>query len=189
MGLEAGYRALGSAYLRENKGHIWGLIKARPYMRAKFGVALTFWDLDNKKEAISHCWDLLELNTSDNQGVRYILINFLLETKNRADVEKLLKFMPDDGSIMWLYPKALSIFQKEGSSKKANKALSAALKSNLYVPDYLFEKKKIPKKRPDHYAWGPKEEAILYVAEGLKSWQVIDGAIEWLNNNVQSMKS
>jgi hypothetical protein len=184
LGLEAGQRALGSAFFRENKGHVWGLIVARPFMRAKLGLALTLWDLSEKNEAISHCWDLLELNHSDNQGVRYILINFLVETKNQADIEKLFKFSPDDGSTMWLYPKALALFQKEGNSKKANKALSEAFGKNPHVTEYLFENNKIPKKLPDHYSWGSKEEAILYAAEGLKSWQVTDGALEWLKNNI-----
>lgn len=184
LGLEAGQRALGSAFFRENKGHCWGLVESRPFMRAKLGLAQKLWEFGDQKEAISHCWDLLELNTGDNQGVRYVLINFLVETKRLEEIDKLFKFAPDDGSSLWLYPKSLAIYQKEGSSKKANEALTDAFGHNLNVPEYLLGKKKIPSKRIDHYSWGSKEEAIIYCVDGLKAWQITEGALEWLKSNI-----
>jgi len=183
-GVEAGQRALGSSFFRENKKHFWGLIESRPFMRAKLGLALRLWESGDKKEGISHCWDLLELNESDNQGVRYILINFLVETKDIEGLEKLFKFTPNDGSALWLYPKALGLFQKEGNSKKALKTLDEAFQRNNFVPEYLLGKNKIPKKEPEHYSWGSKEEAIIYTLDGQKGWQVTEGALEWLKNNI-----
>lgn len=183
-GVEAGLRALGSSFFRENKKHFWGLIESRPFMRAKLGLALKLWELGDQKEAISHCWDLLELNESDNQGVRYILINYLVETKNLEDLEKLFKFAPNDGTALWLYPKALGLFQKEGNSKKADKILKEAFERNKHIPAYLLSKIKLPTKQPEHYSWGSSEEAILYLRDGFKAWQTTEGALEWLKNNV-----
>jgi hypothetical protein len=183
-GIEAGMRALGSSFFRENKNHFWGLVESRPFMRAKLGFALKLWEFGDKKEAISHCWDLLELNENDNQGVRYLLINFLIETKNNKELEKLFDSAPNDGATMWLYPKALGIFQNEGNSKKAVKTLKVAFKRNEYVPEYLLGKKKLPLKQPDYYASGSAEEAALYIREGFNAWQLTDGALEWLKNNI-----
>ena len=85
---------------------------------------------------------------------------------------------------MWFYPKALGLFQKEGSSKKAIKTLGEAFKYNMHVPEYLLGKNKITKKEPEHYSLGSKEEAMIYTIDGLKAWQATEGALEWLKNNI-----
>jgi hypothetical protein len=77
-GVAAGERALGPAAFGEDAGHFWGLVETRPYMRARLGLAQARWALGTRPEAVADAWDLLRLNPGDNQGVRYLLLRWLL---------------------------------------------------------------------------------------------------------------
>lgn len=54
QGVAAGGRALGAAAFEEDVGIFWGLLETRPYMRARFGLALALWDAGRAAEAIGH---------------------------------------------------------------------------------------------------------------------------------------
>ena len=72
--VEAAERSLGGEFFKENKGHFWGLIETRPYMRAKAGLAACYYAKEKADKAIEIYEELLELNPNDNQGVRYVLL-------------------------------------------------------------------------------------------------------------------
>jgi len=42
-GVEAGAQTLGEAAFEDDVGDFWGLIETRPYMRARFGLAMALW--------------------------------------------------------------------------------------------------------------------------------------------------
>jgi len=48
-------------------------------MRARAALAQCLWSLGKHEEAIGHYRELLRLNPSDNQGMRYLLAASLLE--------------------------------------------------------------------------------------------------------------
>ena len=77
-GVRAGQRALGDEF-EKLKGHFWGNIETRPYMRARIGLAITLWKMGRLEEAADHMATMLELNLNDNQGVRLLYINLLAE--------------------------------------------------------------------------------------------------------------
>jgi len=70
-GMHAAERVLGDEF-EELKGSFWGFMETRPYMRARFGLALTLWKLGRFREAADHMAAMLELNPNDNQGVRQV---------------------------------------------------------------------------------------------------------------------
>lgn len=98
QGVQAGERALGAEMFAQQAGHFWGILETRPYMRARERLAEALWALGDRAAAIAHLWALLELNPNDNQGVRYILANWLLAVGDGAGVDRLLALYPDDGS-------------------------------------------------------------------------------------------
>ena len=59
-------------------------------MRARFALAQALYQAGRRDEAIAHGRELLRLNPNDNQGVRYLLVHWLLETKRSDDAEALL---------------------------------------------------------------------------------------------------
>ncbi len=54
--------------------HDWWMdIDTRPYMRARYGLALSYWRQGKIQEAISELEDMLKRNPNDNQGARFLI--------------------------------------------------------------------------------------------------------------------
>ena len=181
-GVAAGERALGPAYFAENRGQFWGLLETRPYMRAREGLAHTLWSLQRRDEAVSHYQALLDLNPEDNQGLRYALLNLLLELDRTTDAAALLKQFKD-GMAEWRYTGALLAFRKNGASPAAERRLTGALKGNKFVPRYLTGRLRIPTQLPPYYGAGDEAEAIHYAHRYLNHWRKTPGAVAWLGSH------
>jgi hypothetical protein len=179
-GVAAGERALGKQTFEEDAGHFWSLIETRPYMRARLGLAQALWATGQRSEAIAHLWDMLRLNPGDNQGVRYVLLSWLLETGDDAQVEKLLDLYPDDVVAGWSYGRALHAFRVEGDSRRARELRAEALKGNPHVPRYLLGRKRLPATLPSLIGLGDDSEAVVCAAEQMAAWRKTPGALAWL---------
>lgn len=151
QGMEAGARALGAKYFKENSGYFWGLLETRPYMRAREGLAETLWRLKRYEEAVNHYRELLLLNPKDNQGNRYSLLKLLMQIERNKDALALLDQYRDEWSAVWLYSRALLEFQMHGPSPDPEKILQDALEENPYVPAYLTCEKRVPSRHEDYY--------------------------------------
>lgn len=179
-GMAAGERALGKKFFDEYRGHFWGLLETRPYMRAREGVARILWQLNRKDDALGHYREMLALNPGDNQGVRYLMLHLLLDMDRYKEIEELLKTYPDDWSSEWMYTRALLSFRQYGADARAAKALAKATEQNPHVIPYLTGKKRIPSRKPDFIGMGDEREAISYAGEHLNYWRRTPGAVEWL---------
>ena len=184
-GVEAGERALGKQFFKDEVGYFWGIIESRPYMRARLGLAGTLWELERKDEAVEHYQDMLRLNPGDNQGIRYILLLCLIELDRDGDAEALYTDYIDDGMAWWVYSRALLDFRKNGESKEAAESLKLALEENGFVPDYLLSRKSFPNPLPQYYSPGQESEAIFYAQDCRPGWEATPGALEWLGRNAQ----
>ncbi|MCL4394610.1 MAG: hypothetical protein M1482_07380 [Chloroflexi bacterium] len=180
QGVIAGERALGKNFFEESAGHFWGILETRPYMRARQGLAQTLWRLNRKEEARDHFRELLRLNPNDNQGIRDLLIELLLEMDREDEARELLKQYPDDWTAVWLYSRALLEFRRSGPSAQVNKSLADALEENPHVTAYLTGRKRIPVRLPSLIGWGDDSEAMAYASDHLNHWRRTPGAIEWL---------
>lgn len=179
----AARKTLGKKYFEENEGHFWGLYETRSYMRAQQYLAQSLWDCRRQSEAIQICWDLLRLNPNDNQGVRYILFDYLLTDNRLEEIEKLVKKYTNDDFAHWEYNKALYYFKLFGSkSEKVIKQIQKAYQQNSFIEKYLTAKSKIPDEFPDSYSPGSKEEAICYLQDSLMPWMNTPQAVEWLDS-------
>lgn len=178
-GMEAGEKDLGKAFFKKNKGHFWGLIETRPYMRAKANYAAEVHKLGFGWVAIKHYEELLTLNPNDNQGVRYSLFITYVETEQVPKAKELLKKYPE-GSAQGTYNELLIELLENGFTAKAAKLKKTAVEANKYVIGYLTGKTKIPKRIPETYSWGDKNEAIIYADQHIHLWGEIPGLREWL---------
>ena len=109
--VEAGERALGEEFMKEEKGHFWGMIETRPYMRAKAGLADCLFAKNRLNAAIDIYKEMLELNPNDNQGVRYLLSTLLLGKKDLSDYESFIKKHPFVDCALLQYNNALYHFK------------------------------------------------------------------------------
>jgi len=115
----------------------------------------------------------------DNQGIRYLLAEWLLAVGDDAALERLLRAYPDEGSATWAYTKALLTFRRHGSGAVATRALKAALRTNPHVPFYLFGLEEMPEELPGYVGMGDESEAVEYVMEAITTWIDTAGALDW----------
>jgi tetratricopeptide (TPR) repeat protein len=153
-------------------------------MRAREGLANTLWELGRPEEALEHFQEMLSLNPGDNQGIRYSMLNLLMDMGRDADAEKLIRQYEGDGFATWLYSRALLLYRKSGPTNQANAALEAALTQNTYVPAYLTARKRIPLNLPEYIGYGDENEAVSYASVNLSHWRRSPGAIEWLQSHL-----
>jgi tetratricopeptide (TPR) repeat protein len=180
QGVEAGERALGQKTFKQHKGHFWGIIETRPYMRARESLAQCLWAMGRHEEAVEHYRGILDLNPNDNQGVRYSLATLLLDLDRHEELDELLIRYEDDSSAEWAYSKTLAAFRKSGDSAEANRLLKKAIKVNKHVPDYLLGHKQLPRDLPEYVSRGGEDEAVGYTAGNRRVWLNTPGAVSWL---------
>ena len=185
MGVEAGERALGKEAFEEDVGYFWGLQETRPYMRARSGLAGCLWEAGRREEAIEHYRDMLRLNPNDNQGIRHVLLPYLIELGCDEDAEKLFKQFKGDYMAVWKYSRALLDFRKKGDAPAARKSLEIALEANALVPAYLLGRKKIPRSMPELYGVGDENEAVICGQMSVSIWKATPGALEWLASRLR----
>jgi hypothetical protein len=122
---------------------------------------------------------MLRLNPGDNQGIRYILVEWLLAEGANDAVDTLLRQYPGDPTARWAYSRALWTFRRSGAGAKANAALRKALYVNPFVPMYLIGALQMPRDMPDYIGIGDENEAVDYLASASPNWADTPGAAEW----------
>ncbi len=190
-GVEAGKRSLDEDFFTETIGNFWMAMETRPYMRARFGLADCLLKMGLTKEALGHFRELLVLNPSDNQGVRYTLMHLLLSLKLDKELGQLLAGYPDDGAAELLYTSALLQFRQNDKKGKASLLLKEAMEMNPHIPAFLLGKKKITRSQQtdfengkiDSLEMGSEEEAAFYYFNAYSSWKETEGALTWLANS------
>ena len=180
-GVEAGKLALGDAAFEQDAGHFWGILETRPYMRARQGLAQALRAKGRRDEAVEHYWDMLRLNPNDNQGIRYLLLDGLLELGRDSDAARLLRQYKGDGTAAWAFSEALLSFRRHGDGAASRAALHRAVKVNAHVPGYLCGRKKLRRHLPDFIGMGDEDEAVAYVHDAKAAWAAAPGATAWLD--------
>ena len=186
--VEAGERSLGEKFMKKNKGHFWGLIETRPYMRAKAGVADCLYAKNRMNAAVEVYREMIELNPNDNQGVRYLLSTILLSKKDLSDYESFIKKYEGEDSAVWLYNNALYHFKKMGKSAKSDTELMKAYKFNPYVMEFMLGLKELPKEMPQFIGRGDENEAAAYIFDAIHTWGKINGSLDWMHEFLMERK-
>lgn len=166
-------------YLKENKGHFWGLTETRPFMRCLQGAADCQFFLGHVFEALGMWFHMLDLNPNDNQGVRYDLMLSLAGFRDHEQFEQLDKQFSDDASAAAHFNRVLNLFTKHGPGPQALQALNVARAKNKHVVPLLL-KKDAPLYRVSGYTISSEEEAIAYMDKAHLVWSGVPGAREWL---------
>ncbi|MBN2209927.1 MAG: hypothetical protein JW709_00895 [Sedimentisphaerales bacterium] len=182
-GMLAGERTLGTEYFIENKGHFWGILETRPYMRARLGLAQTLEDLDRREEACQHYRELLRLNPHDNQGARELLMPTLLHLDADDELEELLARYEDKHMALWSYTRALLSYRQMSDKPIARKHLKHALKVNLHVADMLLGYDDDEYSLGEGYTLGSPEEAAMCTGLLADAWTDTPGASDWLEKH------
>ncbi len=175
----AGERSLGATFIRENKGHFWGLIETRPWIRAMQQLADVLRSQGIYLDAIGVYERMLELNPNDNQGVRDPLLGAYLAAGDVAAAGRLLKKYKNDGSANFAWGRVLERYLA-GDLEGASAALARARAANAHVELHLMGRKAVPKNIPEMYSMGSEEEAILCLDNLIAAWADQKAALLWL---------
>lgn len=184
QGMIAGEKDLGKRFFRENKGHFWGIVETRPYMRAKANYAQALWQLGEKEKAVEQYEQLLQLNPNDNQGVRYLLLPAYIELGKYDEAEELMN-QYDEATATMDYNRLLVSYLKYGLHEELEDLLEEAIISNPYVIDYLLKKKRLPKEDPLFFSFGDDTEAVMYAKAHIHLWQKERELLEWLRETTR----
>lgn len=177
--IEAGERSLGADFFRENKGHFWGILETRPYMRARCELADLLRLSGRTGEAIRHFEAMLELNPNDNQGIRDYLLGCYLAVDNLEGTRRLLEEYKGDSSAVFQWGRTLEGYLS-GGYEAARRVLRHARSANRHVEAYLSFKKQLPRTLPDSYSFGSEEEAVHCSFCLLEAWGKHPPAVVWL---------
>jgi tetratricopeptide (TPR) repeat protein len=180
LGIEAAELALGPENMARYRGRFWFYLDSRPYLRARFGLATRLVALGDDVGAIAHFKAMLDLNPGDNQGVRYRLLAALLRRNDDDGVASLLETIDEEGSLAWVYTRALMAFRKYGGDRPEVAELGQrALAANPHVPVLLVSS--LPLSRPHlHSAMGGPEDAADFVLHYGGAWRATPGAVAWI---------
>ena len=179
--VETAEKRLGKDVFEECKGHFWGMLETRPYMRARNDLAIRLTRARQAGEAIVEYEGMLELCPGDNLGIRYVLLGLYFQENRREDAGRLLKEFEDErpySAVMaWGY--VLERFLNAGMDE-AKEALEVARKVNGYAEGYLKGHRKLPKNSPGSYSPGSREEAQICAECQQAAWNNYPLAQAWL---------
>ena len=183
QGVDAGRRSLGKAFFDEHRGYFWGMIETRPYMRARRGLADCLWALGRKRESLTHCEALLELNPDDNQGIRHGLLSRYLTLGNDTGAARLFRDYAHDASAAFLWSRVL-LDLRRGDQVAAKEHLVLAMDGNPHVAGFFAGKRKPPARLPERYSPGDRNEAVLFISNFAEAWLASADAMDWLTGQL-----
>jgi tetratricopeptide (TPR) repeat protein len=174
-----GRKVFNEEYIQEHKGMFWGLHETRPFMRCLYEYSNSLCSLGMYKEGVEIFEEMIELNPNDNQGVRDVLMLYLIHIE---DYQKYFKYAERYKDCDWaisFFNDALYAFKTEGDSKNANAKLAKAVKANKHISKKLLATKP-PIDLPEFFTIGDENEASFYADFAYKIWKETDGARDWL---------
>jgi tetratricopeptide (TPR) repeat protein len=182
-GVDLGRKRFGGEFLKKHKGHFWLVYETRPFMRCLYNYGRDLYLLGRSDECRAAYREILDLNPSDNQGVRYELAACLLEGGDVKGFERLREQYREEASALLLYSDVLYAFMLHGADPITEKQLKKAMEANPYVIKHIVAPD-LPKELPYAYQWGSREEAKLYASFAWAAWQQVPGAAGWLKTHL-----
>ena len=184
LATEAGKKAIGPDGFEEYAEKFWVFLDTRPYMRARAGLGGALWASGDKEGAIENFKGMLELNPADNQGIRFTLVEKLLDMGRLDELKILLEMHADEYIANIQYTRALIAFSEGADSAKD--LAKKAWRVNKHVPAMLSGKKR-QVKTGSYITLGGENEASKYVEDFGRAWKRTPGAINWLSKVTASL--
>ena len=155
----------------------------KPYMMALQDLG-NLYNNNKDYESAKRVYELLlNLNPLDHQGIRYKLVNILIEKNNRKEINDLFARYKDDKSAIWSYSKVL-YYYKNKNIFMAKDALKDAVNSNKYIALKLIKWTAFMEMSGVYINPALFNEANFYCEETIGLWKKTKGSIDWLLKNV-----
>lgn len=162
----------------------WRSLELRPYMRAIGNLATTL-SADMRPGALAEAATLakrlLRMNPDDNQGMRFLLLEWLPQLGKWDEAAKVARRYARDRRTETSFWNALYLFR--AGDQAADKALDQAIAINPHVVEYLSADRKPEPSGEVSAAYMSRAEAQNYAAVAFEPWQVVPGAAGWLRSH------
>jgi tetratricopeptide (TPR) repeat protein len=124
---------------------------------------------------------LLELNPTDNQGMRYPLLGLHLAAQDHEKADNLMARFPGEEKFMASFAWARVLERwLSGSPDEAAAALARARIVNPFAERYISGLRAVPKQTPDYFKPGDETEAQVCARELSMAWERNPAFREWL---------
>lgn len=175
---------LGAEFFAEHRGHFWALIETRPYIRVRARLAYELAHQGRTRDAIHHCEQILQLNSDDNQGLRYVLLGLYLEVDDLESARRMLGKYGKDASPVFLWGMVLERYLS-GDLPAALKALQFSRTYNSHVEHFITGRKRLPRGQREYFSPGDVSEAVECVSAIGDAWKKHPQAVQWLKTQGQ----
>ncbi len=177
---------MGQEFFEENRGHFWGVVTTRPYMRALDYLAGLLISLERYDEAITVRKEMIELNPNDNQGIRDSLLGLYLGDGDVLEARSLLNRYPDDDLSVFSWGRAIERFLS-GDIEAAKKALADAFYRNPHVFAVLAGLEEMPDDYAGGYSPGDIHEALHCISELGPVWDKQPYVVRWVASELPGL--
>jgi tetratricopeptide (TPR) repeat protein len=160
---------LGVRRLSYFQGQLWGLLEARPYLRARLALAEAYEEAGEYSQAIPALENILKLNEPDNQGIRFHLLRCHLANDDLQAAGALLKGFKHEHSAFVAWATVLARVRAH-SGKGMETAFANAKKVNPYFAEFL-RGRRLPSRRPGFPRPGSPEEAAAAIRFFSRTWR------------------
>lgn len=143
---------------------IWGFTDNRPFLRAVKGLGLSSLSTGEPEEAIELFQSLLDYNSNDNQGVRYLLGDAFLNAGYFDKAEKIFSENLDFSPNRYNYALILVVQNK---LLQAITQFRKAFLDNIYIAELLINET-------------PK---VDYFSRKFSNYHMLETAFSYLKNN------
>jgi tetratricopeptide (TPR) repeat protein len=179
--VEKAERSLGGDFFHEHMGRFWGTIETRPYMRAMQDLGELFVETGRMAEAAAIFERMLELNPTDNQGMRYPLLGLHLAAQEPEKADQLMSRFPGEEKFLASFAWARVLERwLSGDAEAAAAALERARKVNPFAEKYISGLRAVPKETPEYFKPGDETEAQVCARELSLAWEGNAPFREWL---------
>ena len=111
--LEMGNRQMKEEgfFARNCKGHFWGILETRPYMRVRHAYMRALITCGMLRRAAKECEEMLALCEGDNLGVRYDAMHLYAMLEEEKPAKALMKKYSGDDETQMLLPFSILHFK------------------------------------------------------------------------------
>ncbi len=180
--VKTGERALGKEFIDTNRGHFWAVTETRPYMRARFELAMALGENGDVTGAMNAFEEMLSLNPTDNQGVRDYLLALYLAMEDLNGASRLLARYNDTGAVFAWGEVFFHVLK--GARTKARKALLKALDRNPWAPIYFGGRKP---KLQDSFEAGSEQEGEYAGMVLAPAWIAHPDVLVWIAKSLAAL--
>ena len=171
-----------SVEFRDHVGEFWILPETRPYMRARLALVNFLIAQGQHEDAIGHMQEMLRLNPGDDQGVRWLLLEWYCNMNWMDKAWPLLEQYQDEVTPFIALTRVCLEFQKYGPSEALASKLQVQLEQNPYIAAKLLDQDSISPYAIESFQAGDEDEADAYCQCFRALWKSTPEALPWLGS-------